>query len=41
MADPNVELVSEAPKRNNNVLEYTVIEMPSRETAVSDSSTAV
>ncbi|MGA9131870.1 MAG: asparagine synthase-related protein, partial [Candidatus Sulfotelmatobacter sp.] len=38
MPDPSAELASEASKRNNNVLEYTVIEMPSRETAVSDST---
>jgi hypothetical protein len=33
MAHPNVELVSEAPKRNDRILEYPVVEMPSRETA--------
>jgi asparagine synthase (glutamine-hydrolysing) len=33
MAHPNMELVSEAPKHNDRILEYTVIEMPSRETA--------
>jgi asparagine synthase (glutamine-hydrolysing) len=33
MAHPNVELVSEAPKRSDRILEYPVIEMPSRETA--------
>jgi hypothetical protein len=33
MAHPNAELVSEAPKSSNHILEYTAIEMPSRETA--------
>ena len=33
MAHPNVELVSEAPKRSDRILEYTVIETPPREAA--------
>ncbi len=37
--DVSPEFVPEAPKPNNSVLEFTVIEMPPRETAVSSTGT--
>jgi len=35
--DASTELTSVEPKRNDSILEFTVIEMPPRETAISNS----